>query len=83
MRWPSSAETLSEAACRGDYPSGSMFYRCIKDNDAAGKRVEGKIVSHYPVVGIQKEAVCLFEGGLSRSEAPYRLGVFSLAALHH
>jgi len=38
--------TVTEAAPRLGHPSRSVFYRWIEDDDAARKRVEGRMFSH-------------------------------------
>lgn len=74
--------TVSEAARRLGYPSRTTFYHWIKNDNAAGKRVEDKIFSHYPA-GIKEEAMRLVEGGLSNSGAASRLGISSPSVVYH
>lgn len=64
------------------YPSRTVLYHWIGNDDAAGKRVEGKIFSHYPP-GIKGEAIRLVEEGLSNSEAASCLCVSSPTVVYH
>jgi len=57
-------ESVAEAARRFGYPSRDVFYHRAKNDDAAGKRVEGKISSHHPA-GIREEAIPVFAQALS------------------
>lgn len=64
------------------YPSRTVLYHWIKNDDAAGRRVEGKIFSHYSP-GIREEAIRLVEEGLSNSETASRLGISSPTVVYH
>ena len=59
--------SVTEATRRLGYPSRSVFYHWARNDDAAGRRAEGKIFSHYPA-GIREEAIRLAGGGLGDSE---------------
>lgn len=74
--------SVTEATRRLGYPSRSVLYHWARNDDAAGRRAEGKIFSHYPA-GIREEAIRLAEGGLGNSEVASRLGVSSPTVVYH
>ncbi len=63
-------------------PSRTELYRWIRNDDALGRRVEGKISSHHPS-DIDEEAIRLVEGGLNNSVVAFRLSISSPAVVYH